>query len=394
MKNFQNQNFQNKTVIVRVDFNVPLDKDMNIIDTKRITSSIPTIKKIISDNGKVILISHMGRPKGVEKKLSLISIKSTLSNALKKEVLFFNDCIGDDIVKKCKNANMKSVILLENLRFHKEESTIDPNFAKELSKLGDVFVNDAFGAIHRKNTSICELPKLFKEKYIGPLLEKELRMIDKIINSNNKPVTAIIGGVKVSTKLPVINNLIEKVDNIIIGGAMVYTFIKAQGGQIGKSLVEEKFLNHSLEILKHANDKGVNILLPDDTIVAKEFKNNSPQKNIAINKIPDEYIGLDIGEKSIKKFSNVILNSNTILWNGPMGVFEMPNFANGTIKIGNAIAKATKKGAFSLIGGGESASAAKQFNIEKDISYISTGGGAILEAFEGKILPGIDAMKK
>lgn len=390
MESIKNINFKGKKVLIRVDFNVPLNENLEVSDITRIISSIPTIEKVIRDNGKAILISHLGRPEKKTPSLSLNCLVNTLSFVTKKDIIFIDDCIGNEVLNKINKSPFGSIILLENLRFHKEELNGDKNFAKELSKLGDVYINDAFGVCHRKNTSIYNLPKLFNEKYMGYLLEKEVYVINKILKENEKPLTAIIGGSKVSSKLPIINNLINSVDNIIIGGGMAYTFSKAMGGKIGNSLVEDKLLDTCLDILKISNSKGIKIYLPTDSIVSREFNNYSPTKNIKINEIPDDHIGLDIGNETIEIFSEVIKNSKTILWNGPMGVFEMSNFANGTKQIGNAIISATKKGSFSLVGGGDSVAAVKLFHMDKDMSYVSTGGGAMLEALEGKILPGVE----
>jgi len=394
MKTISNISFTDKHVLIRVDFNVPLNDTFKILDDSRILAALPTIKKVIADNGKAIIMSHLGRPSGVyEKKWSLKHLVKHLSFLLKKDVIFCNDCIGEktrSAVKKMKNTE---VVLLENLRFYKEETLGDSSFANKLSQLGDIYINDAFGAAHRNHASTSVIAQFFPEdKFFGLLLEKEIKTLDLVLKNYLKPFTAIIGGAKITGKIDVIKALINKVDNLIIGGGMSYTFAKSMGYSIGNSIVENKKLNLAKKLINLAKKKGVNLILPIDSLNADSFDNNSKTSTTSIKLIPNDSIGLDIGEKSIALFCDIISKSKTIIWNGPMGVFEMSNFENGTKEISIAISNATKKGALSLVGGGDSISAIKQFNLTADFSYISTGGGAMLEYLEGKELPGISSI--
>jgi phosphoglycerate kinase len=388
-------NFENKKALVRVDFNVPLDKEFNITDDKRMRAALPTITKILNDGGSVILMSHLGRPKGgPEDKYSLKHILGDLSRMLDLEVKFANDCIGQDAKDKALNLVPGQVLLLENLRFYKEEEAGDKEFAGKLARLGDVYVNDAFGTAHRAHASTAIVAEFFPDaKYFGYLMAEELKNAEKINHHAVKPFTAIMGGAKVSDKILLIESLLEKVDNLIIGGGMAYTFAKAQGGEIGSSLLEADRMPLCLELLEKAKAKGVNIYLPLDTVVADKFDNDADKKNVNTGEIPEDWMGLDIGPKTIELFSKVIKNSKTLLWNGPMGVFEMENFAHGTRAIADAVVAATQENdAFSLIGGGDSAAAIAKFNLENEVSYVSTGGGALLEYMEGKELPGVKAI--
>ena len=393
MKNLLDQNFEGQKVLVRVDFNVPLDKDFNITDDSRIKSTLPTLNKLIQDKAKVILMSHLGRPKGVESKFSLSHIVDYLQSVLKVNVSFSENCIGEKTMSSVKNLKNGEVLLLENLRFHQEEKSGGSNFSKQLAGLADVYVNDAFGTAHRDHSSTSIIAQFFpKEKYFGLLLKNEIDSLEKTINSPEKPFTVIIGGSKISGKIDVITSLLDKIDNLIIGGGMSYTFIKAMGGNIGNSLVEEDKIDLAKSIINKAKNKGVNLLLPTDSVNANDFSNNSNIRFSEITDVQDGYMGLDIGEESIRLFSEVIEGSKTIIWNGPMGVFEMSNFENGTKKIGESICKSTKSGSFSLVGGGDSVAAIKKFGMQNQVSYISTGGGAMLEYLEGKELPGIKAI--
>ncbi|MDG1841944.1 MAG: phosphoglycerate kinase [Crocinitomicaceae bacterium] len=394
MKTLENYNFQNKKALIRVDFNVPLDAEKNITDDTRIRAALPTIQHVINNGGSAIIMSHLGRPKnGPENDFSLIHLVSHLEKLSKVKVHFSEDCIGEKAKLKCNLMKPGEITLLENVRFHKEETKGDLSFAKKLASLGDCYINDAFGTAHRAHASTTVIARNFSEdKMFGFLMEGEIKSLEKVLNSDKKPLTAIIGGAKVSSKLPIIENLINKVDNLIIGGGMAYTFIKANGGNIGKSLVENDFLNTATSIQELAKNKKVNLYLPIDTATADAFDNNATKSVVNIENIPAGLMGLDIGEKSEKLFSDVIENSKLILWNGPMGVFEFSNFENGTKSAANAIVKATQKGAFSLIGGGDSVAAINKFNLSKEVSYVSTGGGAMLEYLEGKTLPGIHAI--
>jgi len=395
MKNINEINFSGKKALIRVDFNVPQDESGKITDNTRIVAAKPTIEKILNDGGSVILMTHLGRPKGEKNpKYSLKAIVDDVSKVLGKEVSFASDCIGEEAEEKVRNLEQGGILLLENLRYYKEEETGDIDFAKKLAKLGDIYVNDAFGTAHRKHASTAVIADFFSEnKIFGYLMSKELDAIDKVLRNGEKPITAIIGGAKVSSKITIIENILPVVDNLIICGGMSFTFIKAQGGSIGKSLLEEDKQELALQILKKAKEKNVNIYLPIDVITTKEFDNNSEAKQFDIFQIPDEWMGMDAGDKTIEKFSEIILSSKTILWNGPLGVFEMSNFSRGTKKIGDSIAEATAKGAFSLVGGGDSVAFAKQYGYDKKVSYVSTGGGAMLESLEGRELPGVVAIK-
>ena len=384
----------NKKVLLRVDFNVPMNKNLEVTDNTRIKSSIKTILYVVKKGGTCILISHMGRPKnGYKKNLSLKNIVGELQSLLNKKITFVNDCIGYKAKKACQGSKKGEIILLENLRFYSEEEAGDVSFAKSLSALGDIYINDAFGTAHRNHVSTGILPRFFKgKKAMGFLLSKEVEVLDKIFKNNTPPVLAIIGGAKVSSKIQVLKNLMNVVDNLIIGGGMAYTFIKAKGGEIGNSLCEEEFLDEAQKILLLAKNRNVKIHLPYDVVVSDKFSNSSNTDIVKIYEIPKKMEGLDIGPTSINKFDQIILNSKTILWNGPLGVFEMSSFQKGTKQTALSIAKATKNGAFSLVGGGDSISAIKLFGMDDKFTYISTGGGAMLESIEGKVLPGIEAI--
>nr|WP_288931161.1 phosphoglycerate kinase [uncultured Allomuricauda sp.] len=394
MKTIDDFNFEGKKALIRVDFNVPLDGDFNVTDTSRIDAAKPSILKVLEDGGSAILMSHMGRPKGkVNPDMSLSHITETVSEIIGVQVKFAEDCVGakaDDAVAGLQSGE---VLLLENLRFHAEEEAGDEAFAKELSKHGDIYVNDAFGTAHRAHASTTIVAKFFPEnKCFGYLLAKEIKAIDKVMETGEKPVTAILGGAKVSSKITIIENILDKVDNLIIGGGMTYTFVKAKGGKVGDSICEDDKMELALEILKQAEAKNVQIYLPVDVLAADDFDNGANTQFVNVDKIPDGWQGLDAGPKTLEIFKQVILASKTILWNGPVGVFEMENFAKGTIAVGNYIDEATQGGAFSLVGGGDSVAAVKQFGFEDKVSYVSTGGGAMLESLEGKTLPGIAAI--
>ncbi len=393
MSKFSDYNFKNQKVLVRVDFNVPLDKKtFEVTDDTRMTASMPTIKKILSDGGSAILMSHLGRPKeGPEDKYSLKHLVAHLKKLSGVTVQFANDCIGKEAEEKSAVLKPGEILLLENLRFYKEEEKGDEGFAKRLAKLGDVYINDAFGTAHRAHASTAIIAKFFpKEKRMfGLLMESEVMNAEKILHSAKKPFTAVIGGAKVSDKILIIENLLERATDIIIGGGMAYTFIKAQGGKIGNSLCEEDRIETAKELLKKAEEKGICIHLPSDSVIADKFDANANISAAPSNNIPDGWLGLDIGENACDQYSNVIKHSKTILWNGPMGVFEMPRFQHGTKAIAAAIAAATQAGAYSLVGGGDSVAAVNQFGYTDKVSYVSTGGGALLEYFEGKELPGI-----
>lgn len=395
MITIDNYNFKGKRALIRVDFNVPLDKTtMEVTDNTRITAAIPTIKKIINDGGAVVLMSHLGRPSGgYEDKFSLKHIVTAVETALGQKIIFAGDCIGKAAFEITANAKPGDVILLENLRFYKQETSGDATFTQQLAKHGDVYVNDAFGTAHRAHASTTVLANYFpNDKMFGYLIAKEIESVDKVLNSNQKPLTAIVGGAKVSSKITIITQLLNKVDYLIIGGGMAYTFIKAQGGKVGNSLVEDEHLSTALDIIKKAEQNGVKLLLPNDTVIADGFSNDATTKNCAINAVPEGWLGLDIANNSIALFKNAILNSKLILWNGPMGVFEMSNFQKGTVEIAKAIVEATEKGAFSLVGGGDSVAAINKFNLADKVSHVSTGGGAMLEYLEGIALPGIAAI--
>jgi phosphoglycerate kinase len=386
--------FKGKRVLIRIDFNVPLDDNFKITDNSRILGAIPTIKMVIAGGGKVILISHLGRPKnGPENCFSLKHLVNHLSKVLEVDVAFANNCIGKTAETAINNLEEGSVLLLENLRFHSEEKLGDTAFAKQLANLADIYINDAFGTIHRAHASTAVIAQFFPEsKYFGLLLEKEISNLEVILENPQKPFTAIIGGAKITGKIDVIMALLDKADNLIIGGGMAYTFAKAMGGNIGNSLVEEEKISLAKQLIELAKSKGVNLYLPSDSVNANKFDNNAETNTSEITNIPNGFMGLDIGQESIAKFSEIIEHSKTIIWNGPMGVFEMPNFEKGTREIANAICKVTEKGAYSLVGGGDSVAAIKQFGLAKKVSYISTGGGAMLAYLEGKTLPGVDAI--
>lgn len=396
MKTIDNYNFKSKKALIRVDFNVPLNEKFEITDDSRIQAALPTINKILNDKGSVILMSHLGRPKdGPEYKFSLRHIVDHLSDVIGVNVKFAEDCIGKEAEELAGTLKEGEVLLLENLRFHKEETKGNDEFAKKLASLADVYVNDAFGTAHRAHASTTIVAKYFPDdKMFGYLIAKELKGIDKVINDVKKPFTAIIGGAKVSSKIEILNNFIDKADNIIIGGGMMFTFIKARGGKIGSSLVEDDYLTVAKEIEEKAKKQNVKLFIPEDVIIADEFSNDARHKSSDAADIEDGWMGLDIGKNSIRELSDVIEKSNTILWNGPMGVFEMPNFAAGTKKIAEAIVRATDKGAFSVVGGGDSVAAINQLKLADKVSFVSTGGGAMLEYLEGKELPGIKAINE
>ena len=398
MSKFSDHNFSNEKALIRVDFNVPLDKKtFEITDDTRMRAAIPTIKKILNDGGSVILMSHLGRPKeGPQEKYSLKHLIKHLSELLGKEVLFANDCIGQEAIDKAAALKPGQVLLLENLRFYKEEEKGDEAFAEKLSKLGDVYVNDAFGTAHRAHASTAVIAKFFSDskKMFGLLMEGEVASAEKILHKSEKPFVAIIGGAKVSDKILIIENLLGRATDIIIGGGMAYTFFKAEGGKIGSSLCEDDRLDTARKLLEKAASKGVCIHLPADSIIANKFAADAETSGALSNDIPDGWMGLDIGQMAIDTFTKVIHDSKTILWNGPMGVFEIEKFQRGTKCIAKAVAEATQKGAFSLVGGGDSVAAVNQFGYADKVSYVSTGGGAMLEYFEGKELPGIAAIKK
>lgn len=395
MKTLSDINFKDKKAVIRVDFNVPLDENFKVTDTNRIEAAKPTIDKILKDGGSVILMSHLGRPKGKEDKYSLKHIVDTTSEILGVKVKFVADSIGAEVEQAANDLKPGEVLMLENLRFYSEEEAGDEAFAEKLAKLGNVYVNDAFGTAHRAHASTTIIAKFFPEnKVFGELLAKEIDSLDKVLKNSEKPVTAVLGGSKVSSKITVIENILDKVDHLIIGGGMTFTFIKAQGGKIGDSICEDDKQELALEILKKAEEKGVKVHLPVDVVAADGFKNDAKTQIVDVTEIPDGWQGLDAGPKSLEQFKDVILQSKTILWNGPLGVFEMENFAKGTIQLGEYIAEATKNGAFSLVGGGDSVAAVKQFGLESKMSYVSTGGGAMLEMLEGKTLPGIAAIQQ
>ena len=396
MKTVDNYDYKKQKVLIRVDFNVPLDDGFSVTDDTRMRAAIPTINKILSDGGSVILMSHLGRPKdGPTEKYSLRHIVTHLNKLLNKTVDFAGDCIGKHATEAAEKLKPGNVLLLENLRFHKEEEKGNEDFARQLASLGTFYVNDAFGTAHRSHASTAIIAKFFPEKKcFGYVMSGELANIDKVLNNAAKPFTAIMGGAKVSDKILILEQLINKADNIIIGGGMAFTFVKAQGGNTGKSLVEEDKLEIAKTILKNAKAKGVRIYIPVDAIVADQFANDANKKEVNINTIPDGWMGLDIGKETEKQYAEVISNSKTILWNGPMGVFEMSSFEHGTKAVAEAIVKATGKGAYSLIGGGDSVAAINKYNFGKEVSYVSTGGGALLEYIESGSLPGVDAVKQ
>ena len=393
VKNVDSLNFAGKKALIRVDFNVPLDEQLHVSDDTRIQAAVPTIKKILKDGGSAILMSHLGRPKGgPEDKYSLKHIVSAVEAALGQKISFASDCIGEEAIQKAAQLAAGQVLLLENLRFYKEEEKGDEAFAAKLAQLGDVYVNDAFGTAHRAHASTAVIAANFSQKVAGYLMESELTNADKVLGNPERPYTAIMGGAKIADKILIIERLLEKVDNLIIGGGMSYTFAKAQGGSIGTSLLEADKLDFVLELMEKAKAKGVNLILPVDTVIADDFSNTANQGLVNKGEIPDNWMGLDIGPKTRELFGKVILESKTILWNGPMGVFEMESFDKGTKAIAEYVAEATRNGAFSLIGGGDSAAAVNKFGYTDQVYYVSTGGGALLEHMEGKVLPGVAAL--
>ncbi len=386
-------NFKDKKVLVRVDFNVPLDEKGNITDDRRITASLPTIKKIISDGGKAILMSHLGRPKsGPDSKFSLKPAAVRLGELLNKEVKLANDCIGEEVKSLVYSMESGDVIILENVRFHPEETKNDPEFAKNLAELGEVYVNDAFGSAHRAHASTEGVTKYIQTSAAGYLMQKELEYLGNAISNPQRPFMAILGGAKISGKIDVIKNLLDKVDTLIIGGGMAFTFFKVQGKEIGKSLLEEEKLDVAEEVLEKVKNSKINFLLPVDILVAEEFNNDTPAEVVDVDNIPPNKMGLDIGPETIKLFQNQIAQAKTVIWNGPMGVFEMSNFAKGTFAVAQALADATRKGAITVIGGGDSAAAISKAGLGDKVSHVSTGGGASLEFLEGKQLPGVVAL--
>lgn len=387
--------FKGKKALIRVDFNVPLDSEFNITDNSRIKATLPTLKKILDDGGAAILMSHLGRPKGgPEEKFSLKHVLQELQDLLGRKVKFVPDCIGDEAVELAKALKDGEVLLLENLRFYKEEEKGEKEFAKKLARLGDIYINDAFGTAHRAHASTAVVAEFFDEKAAGYLMQSELENADKVLKNFSRPFTAVMGGAKISDKILVIDKLLDKVDNLIIGGGMSYTFAKAQGGEIGNSLLEEDKMDLALQLVEKAEKKGVKLVLPVDTIISKDFSNDAEQSTAKSGEIPGGWMGLDIGPETRTRFAEIIQSSETILWNGPMGVFEMSSFEQGTRSVAEAVVEATKRGAFSLIGGGDSAAAVNKFGFGEEVSYVSTGGGALLEYMEGKELPGVKALQQ
>ncbi|MEP3208491.1 MAG: phosphoglycerate kinase [Maribacter sp.] len=394
MKTLEDFNFENKKALIRVDFNVPLDEDFKVTDTNRIEAAKPSIIKVLEDGGSAVLMSHLGRPKGQRNPdFSLEHICQTVSEIIGVQLKFVSDCVGDVAEQAVADLQAGEVLLLENLRFHSSETSGDATFAQQLSKLGDIYINDAFGTAHRAHASTTVVAQYFgPNKCFGYLLAKEIDAIKKVMQTGEKPVLAILGGAKVSSKITIIENILDKVDHLIIGGGMTYTFIKAQGGKVGDSICEDDKMNLAMDILKQAKEKGVQVHIPVDVLAADDFSNDANTQIVDVDKIPDGWQGLDAGPKTLDNFKEVILQSKTILWNGPIGVFEMENFAKGTIALGNFIDESTQSGAFSLVGGGDSVAAVKQFGFQDKVSYVSTGGGAMLESLEGKTLPGIAAI--
>lgn len=394
MNTIDTYNFKGKKALIRVDFNVPLNEKFEITDTTRIDAALPTIKKILEEDGAVILMSHLGRPKtGPEDKFSLKHLLPYLSETLQKEVKFADDCIGDAAVQQASALKKGEVLLLENLRFYPEETKGDKEFAGKLARLGDVYVNDAFGTAHRAHASTAVIADFFPDdKLFGYIMGNEIRNINKVLVDTQRPFTAILGGAKVSGKIEIIRNLIDKVDNLIIGGGMMFTFIKAMGGNVGNSLIEDDLIDVAKKTLYKAKELGINLMIPADAFAASEFSNDAEIKEVASDDIPEGWMGLDIGPETMRSFNEIIVKSRTILWNGPMGVFEFSNFEEGTKSIAYAVAEATKNGAFSLIGGGDSVAAINKYKLAGDVSYVSTGGGAMLEFIEGKELPGVKAI--
>ena len=395
MKTINDFNFENKKAIIRVDFNVPLNDKFEVTDSTRIQAAKSTIIKILEDGGSCILMSHLGRPKGKQEEFSLKHIVDDVTKIIGCNVKFVDDCIGEKVEEAATNLEPGEILLLENLRFYSEEEKGDVAFAQKLANLADIYVNDAFGTAHRAHASTTIIAQFFEEtKCFGNLLAREIESIDKVLNNSEKPVLAILGGAKVSSKITVIENILDKVDHLIIGGGMTFTFIKAQGGTVGDSICEDDKMDLALDILKQAKEKGVQVHIPVDVVAADDFSNDANTKVMDVTQIPDGWQGLDAGPKSLANFDAVVNQCKTILWNGPLGVFEMENFAKGTITLGHSIDRATQNGAFSLVGGGDSVAAVKQFGFEDKVSYVSTGGGAMLEMLEGKSLPGIEAILK
>ena len=393
MQTLNDFNFKNKKALIRVDFNVPLNDVFQVTDVTRIMSAKPTIIKILEDGGSCILMSHLGRPKGAQDEFSMRHIVSTVEEIIGVEVKFVSNCVGEVAEMASENLEPGQILLLENLRFHDEEKKGDVNFAEQLSTLGDIYVNDAFGTAHRAHASTTAVAQFFKcNKCFGSLMAKEIESIEKVMATGEKPVLAVLGGAKVSSKITIIENILDKIDHLIIGGGMTFTFVKAQGGQVGDSICEDDKMDLALSILTQAKEKGVQIHIPVDVLAANDFSNDAETKVVNVDEIPAGWQGLDAGPKTLEIFKNVILKSKTILWNGPVGVFEMEKFAKGTISVGNFIDEATQNGAFSLVGGGDSVAAVKQFGFQEKVSYVSTGGGAMLESLEGKTLPGIAAI--
>ena len=393
MKTLSQKDFTNKRAVIRVDFNVPLDENFKVTDNTRIIAAKETIELVLKGGGSCVLISHLGRPKGKDAQFSLSHIFEEVKQVLNVPVEFCDDCVGPEAEKATGDLKPGSVILMENLRYYLEETAGDVDFAAQLSKLGDCYINDAFGTAHRAHASTTIIAKFFKdEKYFGKLLENEVTAIKKVMETGEKPVLAILGGAKVSSKINIIENMLDKIDHLIIGGGMVYTFVKAMGGSVGQSICEDEFCDYALELMEKAKAKGVQIHLPTDVIIADDFSNDANKRHCDVYKIPEDWQGLDAGPETLKQFESIALESKTILWNGPLGVFEFSSFATGTITLGEHISKSTANGAFSLVGGGDSVAAVKQFGFESKMSYISTGGGAMLESLEGKTLPGIAAL--
>jgi len=394
MNKIDNINFKGERVVIRVDYNVPIDENNKITDLTRIKSSKETIQIVLKNGGSVVLLTHIGRPKGVDRSLSCSLILNSVTKVMGQNVIFCNETVGDKAEKAVAKLKTGQIILMENVRFFKEETKGNLAFAKSLSKLGTIFINDAFGTAHRAHSSTTVIAKFFKKKYFGKLLEKEVNSINKVIEDGKKPKLAILGGAKISSKITIIESLMRSVDDILIGGGMAYTFIKAQGGSIGDSICELDFCDYALELIKKAQSIGVRIHLPTDVVIANTFSNHAKTQISKIESIPKGWQGLDFGPESILKIKPLILNSKTILWNGPLGVFELDTFSKGTIALGEFISKATSNGTFSLVGGGDSVAAVKKFGFFNKMSYVSTGGGAMLESLEGKVLPGIKALQK
>ena len=393
MRTLINNDFSNRRALIRVDFNVPLDENLKVTDSTRILAAKESIEYILSNGGSCVLISHLGRPKGKDPALSLSHIVYKVSEVLGLNISFCDDCVGLNAEAAASALKPGEVLLMENLRYYPEETAGDTDFALALSKLGDFYVNDAFGTAHRAHSSTTIIAQFFdEEKYFGKLLEREFKAVQKIMKTGDKPVLAILGGAKVSSKITIIENILDKIDHLIIGGGMVYTFVKALGGNIGQSICEDNYTDFALELIEKAKLKNVKIHLPIDVIIADSFSNNANKKTCKASEIPDNWQGLDAGPETLTAFEKVVMNSKTILWNGPLGVFEFEKFSIGTIVLGKIIGKSTSAGAFSLVGGGDSVAAVKKFSLESKMSYISTGGGAMLECLEGKTLPGIEAL--